>query len=169
MVELRSGTMTGGDNPTRTPNRASNNDIPENIDVVKQDNQEDQAHEAGTDQNQGQIPTGAQGVYTGGTFPGTYLRTPTSQPPPGTPEYRPSQFSFLPQGQQSQTEYKATRSNEDSDESETARPVLPTSPVRNSMRALTFEAPMRPLDVDWFAKRGERKGERIFSSLYFEI
>jgi hypothetical protein len=69
------------------------------------------------------------------------LRT-SSQPPPGTKAYRPSQFAFTtPQPRQPQEEYKFTRSHEDSDGSE------PSKPTQLPMRAFTFEAPMRPLDV----------------------
>jgi hypothetical protein len=85
----------------------------------------------------------------GGPYAATFQRTSTNQPPPGTPAYRPPQFALTtPQLRPTQGEYKSTRSHEDSDGSESTKPTqLPTNQVRSSMRALTFEAPMRPLDV----------------------
>jgi hypothetical protein len=137
MVELRSGTTTGGDN-TRTPGTRDPS-IPENIEIASQG---DLAVNKGAqlqspNQNQGQTPTTAQGVYVGGTYPATLTRAAQGSPP-----YRPPQFAFTtPQPRQSQEEYKSTKSHEDSDESASTRPA--PSPKR----VFTFEAPMRPLDV----------------------
>jgi hypothetical protein len=137
MVELRSGTTTGGNN-TMTPDVRDPN-IPENIQIASQG---DQAGEQGAqlqspNQAQGQTPSAAQGVYVGGTYPETMKRAAQ-----GTSPYRPPQFAFTtPQSRQSQEEYKSTKSHEDSDESTSKRPA--PSPKR----AFTFEAPMRPLDV----------------------
>jgi hypothetical protein len=137
MVELRSGTTTGGDN-TRTPGTRDLN-IPENIQI---ESQGDLAVNQGAqlqspNQNQGQAPTAAQGVYVVGTYPATLTRAAQ-----GTPPNRPPQFAFTTlQPRQSQEEYKSTKSHEDSDESASTRPAP------SSKRAFTFEAPMRPLDV----------------------
>jgi hypothetical protein len=91
----------------------------------------------GPNQQQGQTPAAAQGVYVGGTYPATLTRAAQ-----GTPSYRPPQFAFTtPPARQSQEEYESTKSHEDSDGSESTKSV--TTPRRN----FTFEAPMRPLDV----------------------
>jgi hypothetical protein len=74
MVELRSGTTTGGENP-RTPNVRDPN-IPENIKIASQGDlavdQGAQVHSPS--QQQGQTPAPAQGVYVGGTNPATLTR-----------------------------------------------------------------------------------------------
>jgi hypothetical protein len=136
-VELRSGTTTGGEN-LRTPNVREPN-IPENIEIASQGdlavNQGTQVQ--GSSQQQGQTPSAGQGVYVGGTYPATLTRAAQ-----GTPPYRPPQFAFTPpQPRQSQEEYKSTKSHEDSDESEF------TKPAPSPSRRVTFETPMRPLDV----------------------
>jgi hypothetical protein len=91
MVELRSGTTTGGDK-IRTPGTRDPN-IPENIEVANQDDQGEAVDLGGQlqspNQNQGQPPAAAQGVYVGGTYPATLARAAQS-----TPTYRPSQFVF---------------------------------------------------------------------------
>jgi hypothetical protein len=137
MVELRSGTTTGGQNPSTPDVRDTN--IPENIEIVSQgvQNVNQGAQVQSPSQQQGQSPAAAQGVYVGGTYPATLARAAQ-----GTPSYRPPQFAFTtPPARQSQEEYKSTKSHEDSDGSESTKPV--TTPRRN----FTFEAPMRPLDV----------------------
>jgi hypothetical protein len=137
MVELRSGTTTGGENP-RKPNMRDPN-IPENIEIASQG---DLAVDQGTQvqspsQQQGQKPAAAQGVYVEGTYPATLARAAQ-----GTPPYRPPQFAFTtPQARQSQEAYKSTKPHEDSDDSES------TKPAPTPRRTFTFEAPMRPLDV----------------------
>ena len=74
MVELRSGTTTGGENP-RTPNVRDPN-IPENIEIASQGDlavdQGAQVHSPS--QQQEQTPAPAQGVYVGGTYPATLTR-----------------------------------------------------------------------------------------------
>jgi hypothetical protein len=83
MVELRSGTNTGGQN---TPDGRDTN-IPENIEIAEQGDQttnqgvqvQDPSHQ------QGQSPAAAQGVYVGGTYPATLTRAAQ-----GTPSYRPT-------------------------------------------------------------------------------
>jgi hypothetical protein len=137
MVELRSGTTTGGQNPSTPDVRDSN--IPENIEIVSQGDQNvnQGAQVQGPSQQQGQTPAAAQGVYVGGTYPATLTRAAQ-----GTPSYRPPQFAFTtPPARQSQEEYKSMKSHEDSGGSESTKP-LPTP-----RRSFTFEAPMRPLDV----------------------
>jgi hypothetical protein len=122
MVELRSGTTTGGENP-RTPNVRDPN-IPENIKIASQGDlavdQGAQVHSPS--QQQGQTPAPAQGVYVGGAYPATLTRAAQ-----GTPPYRPPQFAFTtPQPRQSQEEYKSTKSHKDSDESESTQPAPST-------------------------------------------
>ena len=107
MVELRSGTTTGGDN-TRTPGTRDLS-IPKNIVIASQgDLAMDQgAQLQSPNQNQGQTPAAAQGIYVGGTYPATLARAVQ-----GTPPYRPPQFAFTtPQPRQSQEEYKSTKSH----------------------------------------------------------
>jgi len=89
MVELRSGTNTGSQNPSTPEVRDPN--IPENIEITGQGNQDvnQGAQVQDPTQQQGQTPTAAQGVYVGGTYPETLIRTVQ-----GTPSYRPSQFAF---------------------------------------------------------------------------
>ena len=140
MVELRSGTNTGGQEPRTSEGRDPN--IPENIEVI---NQGDQMANQGVQMmdpinQQGQpAEDAAQGVYVGGTYPATLARAAQ-----GTSSYRPPQFAFTtPPARPLQEEFKSTKSHEEGDVSstETGKP-LPTP-----RRTFTFEAPMRPLDV----------------------
>ena len=90
MVELRSGTNTGGQEPRTSEGRDPN--IPDDIEVI---NQEDQMANQGVQMmdpcnQQGQPAEGAaQGVYVGGTYPATLSRAAQ-----GTSSYRPPQFAF---------------------------------------------------------------------------
>jgi hypothetical protein len=63
MVELRSGTTTGGDNP-RTPGTTRDSNIPENIEVVNQVDQGEIVDQGGppqdTNQDHGQTPAVAK-------------------------------------------------------------------------------------------------------------
>jgi hypothetical protein len=140
MVELRSGTNTGGQEPRTSEGRDPN--IPEDIEII---NQGDQMPNQGVQMmdpinQQGQPAEGAaQGVYVGGTYPATLARAAQ-----GTSSYRPPQFAFTtPPVRPLQEEFKSTKSHEEGDASstETGKP-LPTP-----RRTFTFEAPMRPLDV----------------------
>ena len=140
MVELRSGTNTGGQEPRASEGRDPN--IPEDIEVI---NQGDQMTNQGVQMmdpinQQGQpAEDAAQGVYVGGTYPATLARAAQ-----GTSSYRPPQFAFTtPLARTLQEEFKSTKSHEEGDGSstETGKP-LPTP-----RRTFTFEAPMRPLDV----------------------
>ena len=89
MVELRSGTNTGGQNPSTPDDRDPN--IPENIEIAGQGDQtaNQGAQVQDPSQQQGQSLAAAQGVYVGGTYPATLTRTAQ-----GTPSYRPPQFAF---------------------------------------------------------------------------
>ena len=89
MVELRSGTNTGGQEPSTTEVRDPN--IPENIEVAEQGDQmaNQGAQVMDPSNQQGQPEVAAQGVYVGGTYPATLTRVAQ-----GTPSYRPPQFAF---------------------------------------------------------------------------
>ena len=89
MVELRSGTNTGGQEPRTTEGRDPN--IPENIEVTQQGDQiaNQGAQMMDPTNQQGQPADAAQGVYVGGTYPATLTRAAQ-----GTPSYRPPQFAF---------------------------------------------------------------------------
>ena len=140
MVELRSGTNTGGQEPRIVEGRDPN--IPEDIEVIEQGvqmaNQGAQMMDPSNQQGQ-PAEDAAQGVYVGGTYPATLARAAQ-----GTSSYRPPQFAFTtPPARPLQEEFKSTKSHEEGDASstETGKP-LPTP-----RRTFTFEAPMRPLDV----------------------
>jgi len=94
-------------------------------------------------QQQGQTPAAAQGVYVGGTYPATLTRAAQ-----GTPSYRPPQFAFTTPparpSRPSQEEFKSTKSHEGGDGSSSSES---TKPLPTPRRNFTFEAPMRPLDV----------------------
>jgi hypothetical protein len=140
MVELRSGTNTGGQNPSTPDGRDPN--IPENIEIAGQGDQTTNqgAHLQDPSQQQGQSPAAAQGVYVGGTYPATLTRAAQ-----GTPSYRPPQFAFTtPQARPSQEEFRSTKSHEEGDGSSSSGS---TKPLPTPRRTFTFEAPMRPLDV----------------------
>ena len=140
MVELRSGTNTGGQEPRASEGRDPN--IPEDIEVINQGDQMANQGEQMMDpiNQQGQpAEDAAQGVYVGGTYPATLTRAAQ-----GTSSYRPPQFAFTtPPTRTLHEEFKSTKSHEEGDGSstETGKP-LPTP-----RRTFTFEAPMRPLDV----------------------
>ena len=75
MVELRSGTNTGGQEPRTVEGRDLN--IPEDIEVIDQgDQMANQGAQMMDPANQhGQPAEGAaQGVYVGGTYPATLAR-----------------------------------------------------------------------------------------------
>jgi len=89
MVELRSGTHIGGQNPSTPEVRDPN--IPENIEITGQGDQtaNQGAQMQDPSQQQGQSPAAAQEVYVGGTYPETLTRAAQ-----GTPTYKPPQFAF---------------------------------------------------------------------------
>jgi len=140
MVELRSGTNTGGQDPSTTEGRDPN--IPENIEVAEQGDQtaNQGAQMIDPSNQQGQPSVAAQGVYVGGTYPATLARTAQ-----GTSSYRPPQFAFTtPPVRPSQEDFRSTKSHEEGDGSSSSGS---TKPLPTPRRTFTFEAPMRPLDV----------------------
>jgi len=80
MVELRSGTNTGGQEPSTTEGRDPN--IPENIEVTEQGDQmaNQGAQMMDPTNQQGQPAVAAQGVYVGGTYPATLTRAAQGTP-----------------------------------------------------------------------------------------
>jgi hypothetical protein len=157
-MQLRSGATTGGTAPR--------GGVPEQIQFTSQPRQED-----GTDVPAGgspgpRTPTMKLQVYTAGTYAAHLRRTPSE------PEnFRPAQFSFLPQ-----PDYRAAGETSEAGDvglpnnAPSPAPQFPSSPVpqvqnqpavptqqdpaqqnpfraRDGLRALAFEAPMRPLDV----------------------
>jgi hypothetical protein len=118
--------------------------IPENIEITGQGNQDvnQGAQVQDSSQQQGQTPAAVQGVHVGGTYPETLTRAAQ-----GTPSYRPPQFAFATPparpSQLSQEEFKSTKSHEGDDGSSSES----TKPLPTPRRTFTFEAPMRPLDV----------------------
>jgi len=143
MVELRSGTNTGGQNPSTPDGRDPN--IPENIEIAEQGDQtaNQGAQMQDPSYQQEQPPVAAQGVYVGGTYPATLARTAQ-----GTPSYRPPQFAFttplIRPSRPSQEDFRSTKSHEEGDGSSSSGS---TKPLPTPRRTFTFEAPMRPLDV----------------------
>ena len=140
MVELRSGTNTGGQEPRIVEGRDPN--IPEDIEVIDQgDQMANQGAQMMDPANQQGQPAedAAQGVYVGGTYPATLARAAQ-----GTSSYRPPQFAFTtPPVRPLQEEFKSTKSHEEGDASSTES----GKPLPTPRRTFTFEAPMRPLDV----------------------
>ncbi len=98
-------------------------------------------------------PAQSPQVYTAGTYAANFGRSP-SEPA----NFRPSQFSFLPQ-----LDYRTAREPSEPgdagsmDGKPTAMPPVPNQPAvwslqnpyktRDALRTLVFEAPMRPFDV----------------------
>ena len=122
MVELRSGTNTGGQEPRTAEGRDPN--IPEDIEVIDQGDQmaNQGAQMMDPANQQGQPAEGAaQGVYVGGTYPATLTRAAQA-----TSSYRPPQFAFTtPTVRPLQEEFKSTKSHEEGDASstETGKPL----------------------------------------------
>jgi hypothetical protein len=143
MVELRSGTNTGGQNPSTPDDRDPN--IPENIEISGQGDQtaNQGAQMQDPSYQQGQPSPAAQGVYVGGTYPANLARSAQ-----GTPSYRPPQFAFttppVRPSRPSQEDFRSTKSHEEGDGSSSSGS---TKPLPTPRRTFTFEAPMRPFDV----------------------
>jgi len=156
-MQLRSGATTGGTVPVRTsprtPPTTPDEDIPDQIVITSPPRQEDDVDVAITALSVPRTPTQSPQVYTAGTYVANFGRSP-SEPA----NFRPSQFSFLPQ-----PDYRTAR--EPSKPGDTGsidgRPnatlPIPDQPAVSSpqnlyksggaLRTFMFEAPMRPLDV----------------------
>jgi hypothetical protein len=152
-MQLRLGATTGGTAPR--------GGIPDQNQIRPQPSQEDGDGVPAEGSPGPRTPTMMPQVYTAGTYPAQLRRTP-SEPA----NFRPAQFSFLPQpdyrtaGEPSEAGDGGLPSNAPS-----PAPQFPPSPapqVQNqpampaqqnpsgvgyAMRGLSFEAPMRPLDV----------------------
>jgi hypothetical protein len=151
-MQLMSGTTTGGTAPVRTPPRSPSptpgGGVPDQIDLISPQRQEED-EEVSVPRTPVQSPQ----VYTAGTYVANFGRSP-SEPA----NFRPSQFSSLPQ-----PDYRTAREPSDPEVPDTneqqpdATPPIPSQPVvpftqnqvksREVLRTFTFEAPMRPLDV----------------------
>jgi hypothetical protein len=147
-MQLRSGATTGGTTPR--------GGIPDQIQIRQQPSQEEGDGSPGP-----RTPAMTPQVYTAGTYPAQLRRTPSVPA-----DFRPAQFSFLPQ-----PDYRTTGDPNDAGDvglpsnapspapqlSPSAAPQVQTQPAipaqQNpsgagiAMRGLSFEAPMRPLDV----------------------
>jgi hypothetical protein len=150
-MQLRSGATTGGTvprTPPRSPTSETAGEIPNQIEITTPQGQEGDEDAAAP-----RTPVHTSQVYTAGTYVADFGRSPSVPA-----NFRPSQFSFLPQA-----DYRTAREPSDPgdpdnnggqpDESHpiSNQPVIssPQNQVRpgEALRAFTFEAPMRPLDV----------------------
>jgi len=156
-MQLRSGATTGETAPMRTPPESPeatpDEGIPEQIEIASPLRQEDDVDVAITGVPVPRTPAQAPQVYTAGAYVANLGRSP-SEPA----NFRPSQFSFLPQ-----RDYRTAREpSEPGDTGSVNDKPIATPPVlnqpavsspqdpyraRETMRTLMFEAPMRPLDV----------------------
>jgi len=150
-MQLRSGATTGGTAPR--------GGIPDQIQIRPQQEDGDGVPAEGSPGPR--TPAMTPQVYTAGTYPAQLRRTP-SEPA----NFRPAQFSFLSQpenrtaGEPSEAGDGESPSNAPSPAPQLSpsgahqvqnQPAAPAqqkpSGVGYAMRGLTFEAPMRPLDV----------------------
>jgi len=156
-MQLKSGATTSGTAPARTPPRTPpstpGEGIPDQIEISSPQRQEEDVDVALTGVPVPRTPAQSPQVYTAGTYVANFGRSP-SEPV----NFRPSQFSFLPQ-----PDYRIAR--EPSEPGDTGSidgkpdttPPIPDQPAvsspqnpyksRDAQRRLMFEAPMRPLDV----------------------
>jgi hypothetical protein len=150
-MQLRSGATTGGTvprTPPRSPTSEAEGEIPDQIEITTP-----QGQEGVEDPASPRTPVQTPQVYTAGTYVADFGRSPSVPA-----SFRPSQFSFLPQ-----PDYRTAREPSDPGDSDNnggqpdgSHPI-PNQPVISSpqnqvrpgeaLRAFTFEAPMRPLDV----------------------
>jgi hypothetical protein len=148
---LRSGATTGGTalrTPPRSPTSETAGGIPHQIEITTPLRQEG-VEDAATPRTPVQTPQ----VYIAGTYVADFGRSPSVPA-----NFRPAQFSFLPQ-----PDYRTAREPSDPGDPDNnggqpdgSHPI-PNQPVISSpqnqmksgeaLRAFTFEAPMRPLDV----------------------
>jgi hypothetical protein len=152
-MQLKSGATTGGTAPR--------DGVPQQIQIRSQPSQEDGAEVPTEGSPEPRTPTMTPQVYTAGTYAAHLRRTP-SEPA----NFRPAQFSYLPQphyrtaGEPFEEGEVGLPSNAPS-----PTPQFPSAPApqvlnqpagsaqqmsfraRDGLRALAFEAPMRPLDV----------------------
>jgi hypothetical protein len=148
---LRSRATTGGTaprTPPRSPSPTTGGGVPDQIEITSP-----QRQEGNEEVSAPRTPVQSPQVYTVGTYVANFGRSP-SEPA----NFRPAQFSFLPQ-----PDYRTVREPSDpgvpdnnGSQPDATRPI-PIQPVTSSpqdqmksgeaLRAFTFEAPMRPLDV----------------------
>ncbi len=146
-MQLRSGATTGGTvtrTPPRSPASGAAGEIPDQIEITTP-----QRQEGDEDAAVPRTPVQTPQVYTAGTYVADFGRSPSVPA-----NFRPSQFSFLPQ-----PDYRTAREPSDPGDpgSNGGQPdgshPIPNQPVISSpqnqvrpgeaLRAFTFEAPMR--------------------------
>jgi len=145
-MQLRSGATTARGVPEGTsqgsPQGTSEGDIPDQIQIASPPRQDEGADVSTT---VAPIPRTPQ-VYTAGTYVANLGRSP-SEPA----NFRPAQFSFLPQPPSEQGDAGSEKDNSNTTPHISNQPVasIQHDPYkgREIMRTLVFEAPMRPLDV----------------------
>jgi hypothetical protein len=134
-------------------NRTPDEGIPDQIEITSPPRQEEDIDVVLTGVPVPRTPAQSPQVYTAGTYVANLGRSP-SEPA----NFRPSQFSFLPQ-----PDYRTAREPSEPgdtgsiDGKPTATSPVPNQPAvlspqspykaRDTLRTLIFEAPMRPLDV----------------------
>ena len=144
-MQLRSGATTGG--------TTSRGGIPDQIQIRQQPSQEDGDGVPAEGSPGPRTPAMMSQVYTAGTYPEQLRRTP-SEPA----NFRPAQFSFLSQpDNRTAGEPIEAGDGESPSNAPSAAPQVqnqPAIPAQQNppgagiaMRGLSFEAPMRPLDV----------------------
>jgi hypothetical protein len=150
-MQLRSGATTGGTaprTPPRSPTPETAGGIPNQIEITTPQRQEGDEDVAAP-----RTPVQTPQVYTAGTYVADFGRSPSVPA-----NFRPAQFSFLPQ-----PDYRTIREPSDPGDPDNngGQPdvshTIPNQPVISSpqnqmksgeaLRAFAFEAPMRPLDV----------------------
>ena len=150
MVETRAGTNTDVQTPAATQ---QSREVPSEVEIPAQT--QDQQMGTPTTQAQGQVgtPVTPPQVYTAGTYAATYQRPSTVQRSPSVPiGWRPDQFAFLPQPDFATARGDASEEGEIVEGTTPSVPMQPAGPANQAaggqtVRRLTFEAPMRPLDV----------------------
>jgi len=152
-MQLRSGATTGGTTPR--------GGIPDQIQIRQQPSQEEGDGLPADGSPGPRTPAMTPQVYTAGTYPAQLRRTPSVPA-----DFRPSQFSFLPQpdgmparetseagdvGLPSNTPSPASQFPPSPAPQVQNQPAVPAQQnpfrARDELRILAFEAPMRPLDV----------------------
>jgi len=150
-MQLRSGATTGGTvprTPPRSPTSEAAGEIPDQIEITTP-----QGQEGDEDAAVPRTPVQTPQVYTAGTYVADFGRSPSVPA-----NFRPAQFSFLPQPDYRTAREPSDPGDPDSNEGQpNGSHPIPNQPVISSpqnqvrpgeaLRAFTFEAPMRPLDV----------------------
>jgi hypothetical protein len=142
-MQLRSGATTGGTAPVRNtpkpPPATPDEGIPDQIEITSPPRQEDDVDMAATRVPVPRIPTQLPQVYTAGTYVANLGRSPSE---PGN--FRPSQFSFLPQ-----PDYRTVREpSEPGDTGSIDSKPTATPPVPNQQAVSSPENPYKARDAN---------------------